>query len=101
MGSRLQLQTLLETIIGNENVYYNPPENLEMNYPAIRYEVYKVNIKHANDRPYNSTIGYKLTVIGKIPNDVIRDELLKLPMCSFDRGYTYNGLKHDVLILYY
>lgn len=101
MGSRLELQALLETIMGNKNVYYNPPSNITMAYPAIRYERSDVDIKHANNNPYRITSCYSITVIGRLPNDNIINQLLSLPMCSFDRHYAYDGLNHDVLQLYY
>jgi len=33
MGTRLELQNLLENILGSRNVYFQPPENLKLNYP--------------------------------------------------------------------
>jgi hypothetical protein len=101
MGSRLELQYLLESIIGNENVYYNPPSNTEMKYPAIVFEPYNIDIMHANDRLYGSTVCYSIRAICALPNDKVVKELLNLPMCSFDRHYTFDGLNHDVVRLYY
>ena len=43
MRSRLELQTLLEDLLESTNVYYQPPENLKMEYPCIRY--YKDDIR--------------------------------------------------------
>jgi hypothetical protein len=36
MAPRLQLQTLLETL--TEHVYFQPPENLKVQYPCIVYQ---------------------------------------------------------------
>jgi hypothetical protein len=101
MGSRLELQALLETTIGNTNVYYNPPPNIQMVYPAIKFNRSDVDTLYADSIPYTTTNRYTVTVIGKLPNDSIVDKLLSLPMCSFDRHYTYDGLNHDVLKLFY
>lgn len=105
MGSRLQLQDRLEDILynltGKKNVYHNAPGISGMDYPAIKFSTYRVDIMHADNCPYKSNKCYTLTVIGKLPNDKIVEELLKLPMCSYDRPYTSNGLFHDVLHLYY
>ena len=38
MADRKALQADLEQLIGSRNVYYQPPENVKMNYPAIVYE---------------------------------------------------------------
>lgn len=101
MESRLELQDLLESIIGNENVYYNPPSNTSMNYPAIKFEPYKIDTLRANNKLYKANVCYSITVISRLPNDNTVEKLLSLPMCSFDRHYTYDGLNHDVLKLYY
>ena len=101
MASRLELQDLLENIIGNQNVYYNPPENLKMGYPAITYSPYSIDRICANNVLYKLTVCYNITIVGKLPNDAIINEIIKLPMCSFDRHYTYDGLHHDVLKLYF
>ena len=37
MANRLDLQALLEDLLGSRNVYYQPPESVKMNYPAIVY----------------------------------------------------------------
>ena len=89
------------TLTNKKNVYYNPPGTLTMNYPAIRYTLYKIDTKYANNSSYVSRKCYMLTVIGKVPNDKIIDELLKLPMCSYNRPYISDNLNHDILYLYY
>ena len=38
MDSRPNLQTMLEQILGSRNVYFQPPESLKLNYPAIVYK---------------------------------------------------------------
>jgi len=101
MGSRLLLQGLLEDMIGNQNVYYNPPSNIQMEWPAIKFEPSKIDTLRANNALYKRTICYSVTVVGKLPNDSIVEKLLSLPMCSFDRHYTSDGLIHDVLRLYF
>ena len=37
MASRLDLQTFLEELLESKNVYFQPPESVKMNYPAIVY----------------------------------------------------------------
>ena len=37
MGTRLELQSKLEEILGSRQVYYQPPETVKMEYPAIVY----------------------------------------------------------------
>ena len=37
MKTRLELQNKLEELLGFRHVYYQPPESVKMEYPAIRY----------------------------------------------------------------
>ena len=101
MASRANLKIELEKLIDGVTVYFNAPEKTDMKYPAIKCSIYKIDTIHANNLVYRSKICYGLTVIGKLPNDSIIDKLLTLPMCSYDRHYTSDGLNHDVLRLYY
>lgn len=101
MGRRLDLQYKLEEILGNTNVYYNPPPTKSRNYPAIEYVRDDVDSKYADNNAYCKTNRYKITVIDSSVDNPAIDKLLDLPMCSYDRPYTIDGLHHDVLLLYY
>lgn len=101
MGTRFQLQTLLEELIGSRNVYFQPPETVKLNYPCIIYSRSSIDTDFANDKPYQHKIQYKLTVIDSNPDSEIPTKIATLPMCSFDRHYTANNLNHDVYNLYY
>lgn len=101
MASRLDLQKKLEELLGNRNVYYKPPSNISMSYPAIKYSKNKITSKHANDKIYGSRIQYTLTIIDRKPDNPVIAKLLELPYCSYDRNYKLDNLEHDVLTLYY
>lgn len=101
MRSRLSLQEKLEAILGSRNVYYQPPESVKMNYPAIRYSKRTPSVAYADDSKYLKTNCYELIVISKKPDDPVISELENLPLCEWDRHYTADNLHHDVLILFY
>lgn len=101
MASRLELQSKLEELLGSTNVYYQPPNNLQMEYPAIRYSRSTIATNYANDKRYKNLTRYDLTVIAKLPDNPAIEKLLELPYCSYDRHYASNNLNHDVLTLYY
>ena len=101
MSRRLQLQTKLEELLGSRNVYYQPPESLKMEYPAIRYSKSDIESKHANNAKYSNHTEYEIIVIDKRPDNAVIDKILELPLSSFDRHYTSNNLHHDVINLYY
>ena len=100
-ASRLILQNELEELMGNRHVYYDPPENLKMEYPAIRYSKGKIDTRHANDKIYKKMTRYELIVISRKPDSEIIDALLELPYSLYDRHYVSDNLHHDVLTLYY
>lgn len=101
MGSRLQLQTLLESILGTRNVYYDPPESIKMKYPCIIYSRANGSKKMADNEEYLYTKSYTLTYVDYDPDSIIPDKLQKLRYCDFDRHYTAENLHHFVFKIYY
>lgn len=101
MANRLDLQNTLETILGSRNVYYQPPESVKMNYPAIRYSKRKPDIKRADNAIYNKTNGYEIIVISKNADDPAVGKIENLPMCEWTHHYIADNLHHDVLTLYF
>ena len=101
MATRLELQSKLEELLGFEHVYYQLPENMKMEYPAIKYSKSNIQTRSADDRTYSKMTRYEIIVIDRKPDNPVIDELLKLPYCSYDRSYKAENLNHDVLILYF
>lgn len=101
MGSRVELQSTLEKLLGSRNVYYQPPETLKMQYPAIVYNKSYVKLDRADDTTYNKRVRYELIVIAQRPDDPVVNKLLDVPYCSYERHFNSDNLNHDVLTLYY
>lgn len=101
MATRLELHSKLVELLGSENVYYQPPESVKMQYPAIRYSRKDIESEYANDTKYLNHNKYELIVIDRKPDNEVIDKLLQLPYCSYDRPYVADNLNHDVLTLYY
>ena len=101
MASRVELHEELKSLLGSKNVYYQAPDSVKMEYPAIRYSRSDVDVKHANNKPYLHKNEYEITVIDRKPDNAVIDKLLEMPMCTYDRHYTADNLHHDVLTLYY
>ena len=100
MKTRLDLHNKLIELLGTENVYYQAPENLKMEYPCIRYSKDDIDSDNADNVKYVLHDRYTVIVIDKKPdNDVIK-KILELPMSSFDRHYTSDNLNHDVIRIY-
>ena len=101
MGTRLQLQSQLEALLGSRNVYFQPPATVKMKYPCIVYSLSSIKTKFADDRPYNCQRRYQVISIDPNPDSIVPDKLAALPMCLYDRSYTADNLNHNVFNIYY
>ena len=101
MFSRIELQDELEKVLGSKNVYYQPPESVKMEYPAIVYRRSDIDNDFADDLVYKQLHFYELIVIDKNPDCEIVEAISKLPTCRYDRHYTADNLNHDVFTIYY
>lgn len=101
MDRRLELQAKLEELLGYKHVYYQPPENLKMEYPAIRYSRSKIVSTHADNTKYHNYNCYDLVMIGHKPDNEVVAKILELPYTYYDRHYVYDNLHHDIIRIYY
>lgn len=101
MDRREELHQILKDILGSNNVYFQPPKSVMLDYPCIVYkrsDIYSIKADNIN---YLNRVRYTLTLIGDNPESDLVKELLEIPMCSYDRFFTSDGLNHDVFSLYY
>ena len=101
MGQRPDLQTLLEGLEGVNGCYFQEPASIDMQHPAIVYELDDVDTTYANDRPYRREKRYQVTVIDRDPDSAIPDLVGALPMSSFNRFFKAEGLNHFVFQLFF
>lgn len=101
MDRQLELQGILKSILGSDNVYFQPPESKKFQYPCIVYERDDIEGTKADNMNYIRRVHYTITLIGLSPKSEFIDRLLNLPMCRYDRFFTSDGLNHDVFSLYY
>ncbi len=99
MDRRLQLHELLKTFC--PNVYFQPPDNVTMVYPAIRYGQDDEDALFAGNRPYRRHKRYQVTVIDRKPDSDIPDKVADLPLTSFSRAYVAENLNHTVFTTYF
>lgn len=99
MSKRLYLQSLLEKTLGSENVYFQPPESVKMQYPAIVYYRSGINNTPADDTVYRQTQSYTVTVIDRKSDSVVVDKVSLLPKTRWDRHYVSSNLHHDVFTI--
>jgi hypothetical protein len=96
---RYSLQELLEAI--TDNVYFQPPPNVQMAYPCIVYQRDRTSTRFADNKPYARTKGYQVTVIDRDPDSDIPDKVAQLPTALFSRFFVANNLNHDVYTLFF
>jgi len=101
MGLRVDLQSLLEGILGSPNVYFQPPNNVQMAYPSIVYQRDQLAEHHADNQSYRRQTRYQVTVIDRDPDSGIPDKIAGLPLCSFERFFVADNLNHDVFNLFF
>lgn len=101
MHHRLEFHEILCKILGKRHVYFQPPENVRMEYPAIKYSRNDIENTFAENSVYKQDHEYEVVVIDKDPDSEIVTAVSKLPMCQFVRHYEADGLNHDVFTIYY
>lgn len=105
---RMPLDDILRDVIGgpfedgHSHVYFQPPANIDMYYPCIKYDFTNEDDYFADNKPFINYQRYTVTVIDEDPDSKIYKKLKdRLPYCSIDRIYSYDGLMHFVLSLYF
>lgn len=102
MGSREDLQTELEAVLGSRNVYFQPPETLKIKYPAIIYKLANFDPIYANNKIYLNRKNYMITLVHNDPDNTLKERIVEhFPYCSFDRSFEKDNLYHYVYDLFY
>lgn len=102
MGPRTELHAILVDALGSENVYFQPPESIRMEYPCIVYFRDAGEMKYADGKMYHLWCRYQVTYISRTPDDDnVIERLASLPLCEYDRHYVADNLHHDVFNIYY
>lgn len=79
-----------------DNVYFQPPENLKMKYPCVRYSLSNDQRLYAGNAIYNKKDCYSVTFITSDPDDKTFELIREFPYTYFDRAYVSDNLHHYV-----
>lgn len=102
MDNRLLLHDELKKLVGTNNVYFQPPSSVRMEYPCVVYNIGNGDAKYADNKMYNYIHRYDVTFIYKKPNNAIIETVLdNFQMCSLSRAYVSDNLNHYAFSLYY
>lgn len=97
--SRLDLHT--ELVAVTDNVYFQPPANVTMEFPCIVYQRDFSYVDFADDIPYKECKRYQLTVIDRNPDSILPDEIETMRYCAFSRFLVAEDLNHFIFRLYF
>ena len=99
---RFLLQNQLETLLGSDHVYFNPPETISLSYPCVVYSLSNKYIRRADNNIYRTMNCYDVTYIHRDPDDMFVDSLLaEFQYSKFDRQAVIKNLYNDYLTLYF
>ena len=102
MNKRLELHDKLCELVGNTNVYFQPPESVKLSYPCVIYNIGVGDAKRADNTVYLYTNSYEVLFIFKKPNlEIIEQVLRKIPMSKLSRCYIADNLNHYAFKIYY
>lgn len=99
MALRLELHDHLLTFV--DNVYFQPPSNVLMQFPCILYSRDASHAEFADNGLYVHAKRYQLTVVDRNPDSPLPDQVETLPLCSFERYFAADDLSHWVFNLFF
>lgn len=100
MLTRLELHEELCSILDSRHVYFQPPENVKMIYPAIVYSLNNLTSDHADNDIYVQSKQYMITLIDEDPDSEVLERLKKYRRARFVRYYAADNLNHYVFTIY-
>lgn len=98
---REELHLTLKSLNPAAQVYFQPPENIQMQYPCFLYELDNMDIKRAGNKTYSRTRRYQVTYISTDVTNAHHEKVAELPMSSFSRYFVADQLHHYVYSLYF
>lgn len=95
--------------LGVSNVYFEPPEDLIMEYPCVRFKRGTISSRHADNRIYKIDDSFDYIYISRISDDKMAHTILvgdsehepPFRRIRHIRHYVADGLHHDHYKLYY
>lgn len=92
MGRRKTLSDKFHEIC--PNVYFQPPESINLRYPCIIYSLNTITADYADNRPYILGSKYSVLYITRKADDPNVMKIALLPTCRAERFYTSDNLYH-------
>lgn len=92
----------MSATVAQNRVYFQPPENLVLNFPCIVYEFSGDSPVHADNLLYGVLANrYKVTLIDRNPDSAFYEPLRKIKMTSGPTHFVSDNLHHYVFTMNY
>lgn len=102
MASRTELQNKLVSILGLNNVYFQPPTGFTLKYPCIVYKLDSIKSNYAGNYPYRLTNRYSVTYMDtRSPKQDIINNLLMMKNSSFNTQFISENIYNTVIHVYF
>lgn len=89
-------------ILGSDNVYFEPPPTINMQYPCIVYSLEDLYDVRADNKAYYTKRQYQVISMTKNPDtDIVEDMVNYFDQCSHERRFKSDNLVHDVFRLFF
>jgi hypothetical protein len=96
---RFLFDAKLKEITELTNVYYDPPESVLMEYPAIVYKKTNMPARYANNKKYIKRLAFEVKVIAEDADTKYVDLINDMDFSHYDRHYVAYDLHHDVFTI--
>lgn len=101
MKTKEEVGDLLESILGNNRVYFQEPPNTGMKYPCIVYKFDRFNRRNADNKPYIMTGRWIIHHMYKNPKYDLKEKMLfAAPWVEWDNRIVKDGVYNDYYIIY-
>ena len=96
MLKRVDIQEKFKFLLGSNNVYYQPPANLKMKYPAIVYSLDGLDVKRFDNARLINKNCFSVTHIYRNESENLVETMLKnFEYISFDNRSIVDGIYND------
>ena len=102
MLKRVDIQEKFKFLLGSNNVYYQPPANLKMKYPAIVYSLDGLDVKRFDNTRLINKNCFSVTHIYRNESENLVETILKnFEYISFDNRSIVDGIYNDHYTIYW
>jgi hypothetical protein len=99
-SARQLMHDILILLLGSNNVYFQPPPNVELVYPCFVYKYGSPIVNHADNLPYRIEVQFEVTLITDDPDTPLVTTLLQRAKTSLKNSFNSSGLIHFVFTIF-